>query len=343
MDQIGTRSLRKLNSDDPDVDKKSYSDLVKRARQGLRKNANSFKPYKQQDEFRYIKATDEKNRSSCMQNRGWIKEKPQLAKGNFGSIWKTQNAKLKGQYVVKKSNIETASRRESAYRDEYFTRLLDGTGITPGFVDAWICNGHHYMIMNFWDGGDAYEALPFDPEDFGMPNGIGFHESDLTRMKEICKTMSDYHVIHGDLKLDQFLTRFNEEEGTRDICVTDFGTAFDFKKFMPMLDPTKPNLTVTGWVGNYFGCKPVKHFYYSRNLWELEKNIFMSWSNMPIWILKGFEQPDGWRPKHDEDYGVPIYYEFTGFSEISDDDRRDFNILCGLPEKSMVKSRSGGK
>lgn len=143
---------------------------------------------------------------------------------------------------------------------------LKGKPITPTLQDAWICFPWFYVVMDKWDGDMDHLAREQAGDEPGV---LRFTYPQFLKMFQIIELLTKLGIVHGDLKLDQFLQR---NKGN-DIVITDFGLAGD----AAAADNGKTMVYAPrmGW-SHSIGCpatKPIKELIASPSL----KRYFNAW------------------------------------------------------------------
>lgn len=162
------------------------------------------------------------DRKACM--RKYIAQVGvKLGEGKHGAIvpaCKDTNCK----YVLKISD-----EIEDAQKEVFFLKLLqneklNGEPMVPMLFDNWLCSYpiqlgtmHSFIVVDRWDS-DMY-ALGALRMSQTKSSSLVFTKSEIKRMFCLAFLLGVFGIIHGDLKLDQYLQR---NDGKL-IVITDFG------------------------------------------------------------------------------------------------------------------------
>lgn len=206
------------------------------------------------------------------------------ATGTIASVQKSGNPYILKvvPFIIEDEELE--NRREMFNREVFYLNLLQPLGITPKLYASWICEDCGYYVMDRWDG-DLDSLMEKDLELITRITrtslSLKIPEDWWNRIKEILKILSSQGIIHGDLKLDQFLYRWLDKEKKQiEICLTDFEFSFDFKRYKPL---------GLGWQSVELGCEIPKTIDKNYNLWNLYLQLSRMYSE--IHLLK--RNPDG--------------------------------------------------
>jgi serine/threonine protein kinase len=191
---------------------------------------------------------------------------------------------------MKVSTFEEKEDQKSFERDIFFSHLLNNEyellknngfpisiHLSAGFQDGWICDNHGYMVLDKWDN---------DLQNYLDRNGGIIRVDRSTFQLNISKYLfdailrcienfSNHGIIHGDLKLDQFLVRYDKNDKiVTDLCLNDFGFSFDFKNYKSPKE--------LGWHFESWGCKTLQEFAFKYNLWNLDLQLFQRYKGVHV-------------------------------------------------------------
>lgn len=198
---------------------------------------------------------DLKNAMKCVQLHllGTLEE-PAIRRGNFGRIYAycnvsdPEDAKC-AKKVLKILLIQKQGHAGDLFdieREVFVFERLNKSGLSPRLFGHFQCGSYYFLLMERMKldmlAVATYQAqgleselrkifeqqpqLPVDLIDTALRYSVVFTDEQLIRMFQIAQDLGRlYHVIHGDLKPDQFL--YNEESlfQSKKIYVTDFGFA----------------------------------------------------------------------------------------------------------------------
>jgi hypothetical protein len=163
---------------------------------------------------------------------------------NIFRLCKEQNCVYFGKSVDVFDNPKVY---EEAEREVYFILALqdvtlNGQKIVPFLYDYWLCKKMKMNILTEDRFISIYEAWEGDGKDLVFK--MGPTPEIVTRLFKLAIALGLLGIVHGDLKLDQFIYR--HKNGKLEIAVTDFG--FSGGNVIPDT-PAK-----MGWTYKKYGC-----------------------------------------------------------------------------------------
>lgn len=183
-----------------------------------------------------------------------LDNKPVIAKGSYGTIFKLTN-----DLVIKQSPFKKGDWSEySSLADYYFLKKLQTQDhknqIVPIVYDGWYCGQNTYILMEKLDTNlnQVARERAQTPEYKDYQFSIVLLQSELETIFGMAYNLGLlYGIQHGDLKLDQFLVKLMAN-GTSSIKLTDFGFSGGDRY---------PFTARMGWTGlppytTNFKCKP---------------------------------------------------------------------------------------
>jgi hypothetical protein len=145
--------------------------------------------------------------------------------------------------ILLKADIDVAAmEREAGLLQKFQGLMLDGEPIVPTLYDHWKCpmdlstlfgnnpnakpepSNVYFVLMDVWDG--SFDDLVWEEGTYLEPGPRSSKPYPsiqlLARAFRIAYVIGMLGIIHGDLKLDQFLYR-RKADGSYTLCITDFG------------------------------------------------------------------------------------------------------------------------
>jgi hypothetical protein len=151
--------------------------------------------------------------------------------------------------VLKIEARESSARKEVGFLTMLQSVELDGDAVVPRLIDSWVCPTaeisnfldaeargdsrykSHFILMEKWDG--SMEQLLWQARKEGKK--ANEKKKELTRpapsldaavrMFRLAYLLGQFGIVHGDLKADQFLYRWDAGRKAYRVCVADFGFA----------------------------------------------------------------------------------------------------------------------
>lgn len=153
--------------------------------------------------------------------------------------------------VAKIINARKLKQLESSLREVFFHQFLAPLGITPQYYGAFA--RYEYTSSNRFRECLNYAQLDiimqrFDGDVYSLIESRERHyltQNELDRLFQIAIEMGKWGVVHGDLKLDQFLYRLISSK-QNEIVVTDFG----FTGFLEEVIEEDHYRPAIGWLAN---------------------------------------------------------------------------------------------
>jgi hypothetical protein len=190
-----------------------------------------------------------------------------LGAGVYGSVFRSCDGAGNCPYVTK---VVDAKERPTADREIYFLRLLADSSVVPKLVRHWVCevDKASYLTLERFDG-DITDLVRNNvaehvPSRWGDTVACVLTAFQLNRIYEIAVELSNRRVLHGDLKLDNFLYRVAD----RRLVVSDFGlSGFLYPRFGDVAPKQ-------GFTSAAHSCADIStHFREYFNVWQLEAHL----------------------------------------------------------------------
>jgi serine/threonine protein kinase len=157
-----------------------------------------------------------------------------LGKGAFGEVFLTQIDGKSGYYATKRLDRAYSEREENIKRLSNEIKVMQKIHHPNivSLIDLKKTKSHHYLVMEFCNGGDLTGCL----KKYMMKYNRPFSEEIVQYlMKQIVSGLDALHsrnIMHRDLKLDNILVCFNSENDKNSLNmmratakITDFGFA----------------------------------------------------------------------------------------------------------------------
>ncbi|XP_074646197.1 uncharacterized protein LOC141902392 isoform X2 [Tubulanus polymorphus] len=160
-----------------------------------------------------------------------------IGKGSYGQVWLSKHRKDRKQYVLKKIDLQNASKRErkAAEQEVKLLSRLKHPNIVA-YKDSFECDdGYLYIAMGYCEGGDLYNRLK---EQKGVPLEERQVVEWFVQIAMALQYMHERNILHRDLKTQNiFLTKSKiikvgdlgiarVLEGTNDMATTLIGTPY---------------------------------------------------------------------------------------------------------------------
>ena len=174
-----------------------------------------------------------------------IQLKNKLGSGSFGEIYKGKNKKINLNIAVKCEQIRKGHHQRLKY-EAGVLKYLQGGGNTqplgiPKFYDFISIENHNYMMMELL-GPSLEELFDLCERHYSLKTILSLGDQMLCRIE----FLHSRHLVHRDIKPDNFLMGLNNNKSIVYIC--DFGLCKQFRdqngKHIPF-DDTKKSLTGT--------------------------------------------------------------------------------------------------
>ncbi len=196
-----------------------------------------------------------------------------LGEGGYGAVFEVCKIADKSNYAMKIMKIKRIEDLNSFYRDVYFLKKLQdtGMGIVPTLYDAWITSPTKKgkdTLKKYKDNEKSFDDKSMSERDMihlsdsiEKCHFIGYivmekMEGDLLdlfkkstqaeedkyvkEVEDILQKLTKQGIIHGDIKFDNFL--FKTHRGKVKLYVIDFGFSGDFLRYTPMNGSTTATL-----------------------------------------------------------------------------------------------------
>jgi serine/threonine protein kinase len=215
----------------------------------------------------WIPINEYKDPKECVPD-GYVIQRT-IGKGSSGDVLgvcKDSNCDL----VLKVSRLNKQQDYDIYERDVFFSKMLSGSGISPKYVEAWVCAGRGYMVSERWDG-DILSYIKHNQ--WEMPSWM--YEAIIN----VINKLTDMGICHGDLKFDNML--YSEQR--KAVVINDFGYSFDYKNYFP--------LKTTGWLGFRSGCIPPDSYNPKFNLWNMHRYLERVSKSLKIVSSDGTSSP----------------------------------------------------
>ena len=161
----------------------------------------------------------------------YITEK-KLGEGSFGVVYLTRKEGDSKKYATKeldREEIDSSEAKKYLINEIRILQSLNHPNIVK-FVDIKKTKKHYYIMMEFCNGGELSKNL----EKYMMKNGTAFPEELVQHfMRQIIDAFKYIHgkkIIHRDVKLDNILLHFDNEEDKKNfnlmkaqVKIIDFG------------------------------------------------------------------------------------------------------------------------
>ncbi|XP_068884130.1 serine/threonine-protein kinase Nek4 isoform X2 [Aphelocoma coerulescens] len=132
-----------------------------------------------------------------------------VGKGSYGEVSLARHRQDRKQYVIKKLNLRSASRREkrAAEQEAQLLSQLRHPNIVT-YRESWQGDdGHLYIVMGFCEGGDLYHKLKEQKGKLLPENQV---VEWFVQIAMALQYLHENHILHRDLKTQNiFLTRTN--------------------------------------------------------------------------------------------------------------------------------------
>ncbi|NXS80117.1 NEK4 kinase, partial [Erpornis zantholeuca] len=132
-----------------------------------------------------------------------------VGKGSYGEVSLVRHRQDRKQYVIKKLNLRSASRRErrAAEQEAQLLSQLRHPNIVT-YRESWQGDdGHLYIVMGFCEGGDLYHKLKERKGKLLPENQV---VEWFVQIAMALQYLHEKHILHRDLKTQNiFLTRTN--------------------------------------------------------------------------------------------------------------------------------------
>ena len=161
----------------------------------------------------------------------YITEK-KLGEGSFGVVYLTRKEGDSKKYATKeldREEIDSSEAKKYLINEIRILQSLEHPNIVK-FIDLKKTKKHYYIMMEFCNGGELSKNL----EKYMMKNGTAFPEELVQHfMRQIIGAFKYIHgkkIIHRDVKLDNILLHFDNEEDKNNlnlmkaqVKIIDFG------------------------------------------------------------------------------------------------------------------------
>ena len=155
-----------------------------------------------------------------------------LGEGSFGKVHLTRKEGDSKKYATKeldREEIDSSEAKKYLINEIRILQSLNHPNIVK-FVDIKKTKKHYYIMMEFCNGGELSKNL----EKYMMKNGTAFPEELVQHfMRQIIDAFKYIHgkkIIHRDVKLDNILLHFDNEEDKKNfnlmkaqVKIIDFG------------------------------------------------------------------------------------------------------------------------
>ena len=155
-----------------------------------------------------------------------------LGEGSFGKVHLTKKEGDSKKYATKeldREEIDSSEAKKYLINEIRILQSLNHPNIVK-FVDIKKTKKHYYIMMEFCNGGELSKNL----EKYMMKNGTAFPEELVQHfMRQIIDAFKYIHgkkIIHRDVKLDNILLNFDNEEDKKNlnlmkaqVKIIDFG------------------------------------------------------------------------------------------------------------------------
>ena len=155
-----------------------------------------------------------------------------LGEGSFGKVHLTRKEGDSKKYATKeldREEIDSSEAKKYLINEIRILQSLNHPNIVK-FVDIKKTKNHYYIMMEFCNGGELSKNL----EKYMMKNGTAFPEELVQHfMRQIIDAFKYIHgkkIIHRDVKLDNILLHFDNEEDKKNfnlmkaqVKIIDFG------------------------------------------------------------------------------------------------------------------------
>ena len=155
-----------------------------------------------------------------------------LGEGSFGKVHLTRKEGDSKKYATKeldREEIDSSEAKKYLINEIRILQSLNHPNIVK-FVDIKKTKKHYYIMMEFCNGGELSKNL----EKYMMKNGTAFPEELVQHfMRQIIDAFKYIHgkkIIHRDVKLDNILLNFDNEEDKKNfnlmkaqVKIIDFG------------------------------------------------------------------------------------------------------------------------
>jgi len=155
-----------------------------------------------------------------------------LGEGSFGKVHLTKKEGDSKKYATKeldREEIDSSEAKKYLINEIRILQSLNHPNIVK-FVDIKKTKKHYYIMMEFCNGGELSKNL----EKYMMKNGTAFPEELVQHfMRQIIDAFKYIHgkkIIHRDVKLDNILLHFDNEEDKKNlnlmkaqVKIIDFG------------------------------------------------------------------------------------------------------------------------
>ena len=162
-----------------------------------------------------------------------------LGEGSFGKVHLTRKEGDSKKYATKeldREEIDSSEAKKYLINEIRILQSLNHPNIVK-FVDIKKTKKHYYIMMEFCNGGELSKNL----EKYMMKNGTAFPEELVQHfMRQIIDAFKYIHgkkIIHRDVKLDNILLHFDNEEDKKNftlmkdqVKIIDFGFLFFYNE-----------------------------------------------------------------------------------------------------------------
>ena len=158
----------------------------------------------------------------------------ELGEGTFGTVYLASHKKTKAKYAIKsidKSEPENLAEKKNFNREVEIMYKLNHPNIVK-LYEVKETPQYFYLVTEYCNGGSLSDLL----EDYIDKNNSGFPEKIVQYlMKQIVEALKYLHakrILHRDIKLDNILVHFENEEDRKNknmlkakVKIIDFGFA----------------------------------------------------------------------------------------------------------------------
>ena len=144
-----------------------------------------------------------------------------LGKGAFGEVYLTSKKDDPKKYATKKMDREEIEQGESMkyLRNEIvILQHLNHPNIVK-FQEVKKTKKHFYIIMEYCNGGELSKALEKYQNKFGKPFPENIVQHIMRQIISAFRYIHEKHIIHRDVKLDNILLNYENEEDRKNIWI----------------------------------------------------------------------------------------------------------------------------
>ena len=162
-----------------------------------------------------------------------------LGKGAFGEVYLTSRKGDPKKYATKKldrEEIESGEGIKYLRNEIIILQYLNHPNIVK-FQEVKKTKKHYYIIMEYCNGGELSKALKKYVNKFGKPFPEELVQHFMRQIISAFKYIHDRKIIHRDVKLDNILLHFENEEDLKNfdlmkatVKIIDFGFACKISK-----------------------------------------------------------------------------------------------------------------